>query len=108
MSYELFIARRYLRSKKRTGFVSVITWISISGVALGVLALILVLGIVSGFEDEVRGRIAGTNAHLILLSYGDAGLKDTARIEKEMSTILGVLGMTPLTFGKARVGDAPQ
>lgn len=108
MSYELFIARRYLRSKKRTGFVSVITWISIAGVALGVLALILVLGIVSGFEDEVRGRIAGTNAHLILLSYGDAGLKDTARIEKELGTIPGVLGMSPFTFGKALVSAGQQ
>ena len=108
MSYELFIARRYLRSKKRTGFVSAITWISILSVALGVLALILVLGIVSGFEDEVRGRIAGTNAHLILLSYGDAGLKDTDRIEQEIGTIPGVLGMSPFTFGKALVSAGQQ
>lgn len=108
MSYELFIARRYLRSKKRTGFVSVITWISIAGVALGVLALILVLGIVSGFEDEVRARIAGTNAHLILLSYGDAGLKDTDRIEKELATIPGVVGQSPFTFGKALVSAGQQ
>lgn len=108
MNYEIFIARRYLSSKKRTGFVSVITWISIAGVALGVVALIVVLSMVNGFEEEVRSRLAGTNAHLILLSYGDEGLKDAGRLESVIRGIDGVVGVAPFSYGKALISAGSQ
>jgi len=85
MRYEYFIAQRYLRSKKRTGFVSLITWISVGGVALGVIALIVVLSMVNGFEEEVRSRIVGTNAHLILLTYGDGGIADYEAVRRQVT-----------------------
>ena len=60
MNVELFVARRYLRSRRRENFISIITIISVGGVTLGVAALILTLSMMNGFEKEVRSRIVGT------------------------------------------------
>ena len=68
MAYELFVAHRYLRSKRRTKFVSIITYISVSGVLVGVAALVIVLSLFNGFESEVRSRIIGERAHVNVLS----------------------------------------
>lgn len=108
MRYEFIIAQRYLRSKKRTGFVSLITWISVGGVALGVVALIVVLSMVNGFAEEVRARIVGTNAHLILLTYGDGGVTDTLTIDRELRTIPGVTGSAPFVYGKGLLSTRNQ
>ena len=69
MSYELFIAKRYLRSRRQTGFISLITYISIGGVTIGVAALIIVLSVMNGFESEVRSRIIGADAHIRLETF---------------------------------------
>src|SRR5512141_1571311 len=101
MRYELYIAQRYLRSKKRTGFVSLITYISVGGVALGVIALIVVLSMVNGFAEEVRARIVGTNAHLILLSYSDKGIANYDAVQTRVAEIPGIVGSAPFIYGKA-------
>lgn len=108
MRYELFIAQRYLRSKKRTGFVSLITWISVGGVALGVIALIVVLSMVNGFEEEVRSRIVGTNAHLILLTYGDGGIADYETVRQQVIREPGITGSAPFVYGKALLSAGAQ
>lgn len=108
MRYEFWIAGRYLRSKKRTGFVGLITWISIGGVALGVVALIVVLSMVNGFEEEVRSRIVGTNAHLILLSYGNSGMSDHPRVREDVASIPGVVASAPFVYGKALLSAGGQ
>ena len=69
MSYALRIGLRYLRSKKRST-VSVITVIAVTGVALGVAALLSVLSITSGFQEEFRNKVLGVNAHVLVLKYG--------------------------------------
>jgi len=69
MSYALDIGMRYLRSKKRDT-VSVISIIAVTGVALGVGALLAVVSITSGFQDEYRNRVLGVNAHVLVLKYG--------------------------------------
>jgi lipoprotein-releasing system permease protein len=69
MAYALKIGARYLRSKKRRT-VSVITLISITGVALGVAALLSVLAITSGFQQEFRNKVLGVNAHVLVMKYG--------------------------------------
>jgi lipoprotein-releasing system permease protein len=108
MRYEALVAGRYLRSKKRTGFVSLITYISIGGVALGVIALIVVLSMVNGFEEEVRSRIVGTNAHLILLSYGDSGIRHYEQVRTDVAGIPGVVGTAPFVYGKALLSAGAQ
>jgi len=68
-SFEFFIAKRYFKTKRRTGFISIISYISIGGVTVGVAALILVLSVMNGFEQEVRSRLLGADAHVRLRKY---------------------------------------
>lgn len=70
VAYSVQIGLRYLRSKKRSA-VSIITVIAVLGVALGVAALLAVLSITSGFQEEFRQKILGVNAHVLVLKYGD-------------------------------------
>jgi len=71
MSLELFIGSRYLKAKRKQAFVSVITLISITGVMIGVMALIVVIGVMAGFEDELKSRILGVNSHIRILKKDD-------------------------------------
>lgn len=67
--FELFIALRYLRAKRKQTFISLITLISVLGVILGVMALIIVLSVMSGFQKSLREKILGINAHVVVLNY---------------------------------------
>lgn len=72
MSLEWYVARRYLSSRRGTRFLSLITSIAISGVAVGVTALIVVIGVMNGLQNDLREKILGTNPHIWLTSYGEA------------------------------------
>lgn len=72
MSFELFVASRYLFSRRKQTFIYVISLMSILGVALGVGALVLVLGVYNGLTTDMRDKILGANAHGIILSYDSA------------------------------------
>ncbi|MCD4692253.1 MAG: ABC transporter permease, partial [Calditrichales bacterium] len=76
MSFEFFIAKRYLKAKRRTGFISIITYISIGGVMIGVTALIIVLSVMNGFEQEVRSRLLGADAHVRLRKFFSKTITD--------------------------------
>ena len=79
MAYEFFIARRYLRSKRAVKFISLITYISIFGIAIGSAALVIVLSVMNGFEKEVRSRIIGFEAHVKVRTYHNSGLQKPKR-----------------------------
>jgi lipoprotein-releasing system permease protein len=68
--YELFIGLRYTRAKRRNHFISFISLISMSGMALGVMALIVVLSVMNGFQKEVRARMLGATPHLEVVAAG--------------------------------------
>lgn len=68
MNYALFIARRYLQTKKRSALVSRITSIAVGGVFVGTMTLVIVLSVINGFETELRGRIVGFNTHVLLFA----------------------------------------
>lgn len=76
MNYKLFIAKRYLFSRKGSKFTSFITYVSIAGVALGVAALIITISIMSGFEKEIKEKVAGLVSHIQIGSFGKEGLHD--------------------------------
>jgi len=80
LPFELFIGLRYLRSKGGRGFLSLLTVIATAGMALGVMALIVVLAVMSGFEDELRGKILGTTAHILVMDVAGKGIEEPARI----------------------------
>lgn len=71
MSYEWFVSLRYLRAKRKQTFISVISFISIAGVTLGVAALILVLAVMTGFTDGVRQQILGNVPHVLIQRFGE-------------------------------------
>jgi lipoprotein-releasing system permease protein len=102
MRYELFLAHRFFRSRKRTGFVSLITWISVGGVALGVAALIIALSIMNGLTGELTARILGTNAAMVLLRYDEA-FTSADSVAVVVRGVEGVEGVAPFIHGEAGI-----
>ena len=76
LPFELLIGLRYLRSKGGRGFLSLLTVIAMAGMAIGVMALIVVLAVMSGFEDELRSKILGTTSHILVMDVGGRGIED--------------------------------
>ncbi len=70
MRFELFIGRRYLRARRKQAFISLITILSTAGVAVGVMALIVVIAVMAGAQTEFRSRILGVQSHAVLMRYG--------------------------------------
>jgi lipoprotein-releasing system permease protein len=101
MGYSLFVARKYIGAGRRSAFITAITVISVAGVALGVLALIVVLAVMNGFESEVIDRIIGTNAHIVVRK--EAGIEDFEEVAEKIGRMPRVVGVAPLVFQKAMV-----
>ncbi len=110
MSYETFIARRYFRAKRKTGFISIITYVSIIGVMIGVAALDIVLSSFNGFEDEVRTRLINADAHIQLRKFYAEGITGYQAIDDSLRTIPDVIGVSPVITreGVARSKDDNQ
>jgi len=99
-SYEFFISLRYLRARRKQVFVSIITFISIAGIFLGVAALIIVLAVMNGFETDLRNKILGINSHIIIMEYSGA-MRDHPRVMREVAQIPGVVAATPFIYSQA-------
>ena len=97
MKYETAIALRYLRSKRKDKFISFTTWIAIVGIGIGVMAIILVISVMTGFQDEIRDRILGINPHIVLTP--DWGVKDPKQVVERLKHEDGVASAAPfITF----------
>ena len=105
MSYEFFIAKRYLRSKRKTKFVSVITLISIGGVLIGVTALDFILSMMNGFEKEVRSRIIGTSAHVSVFSTYEEGMDNYHELIPGIKEVKHVVEVAPYIYYKAAIAS---
>jgi lipoprotein-releasing system permease protein len=103
MAYEFFVARRYFKSKRKTGFISLITYISIIGVTIGVAALVIVLSIMNGFESEVRSRFIGFDAHIRLQAFHNQGVKNYEKLLPTIEKVKEVVGISPFIMEKAMV-----
>jgi len=99
LPFELHIAWRYLRAKRRQAFISLISLISTLGVAVGVTALIIALALMTGLQGELRSRILGSQAHVYVWKQG--GLADYHAEIAKLKAIDGVTGVAPAIFGKA-------
>lgn len=102
MSYELFIGLRYLKAKRKQTFISVITFISILGIMVGVTALIIVLSVMSGFEEELKEKILGVNANIVVTSFA-GGMRDYGYVAEEVKKVDGVTGSTAFTYSQAMI-----
>ena len=97
MGFEFFISIRYLLAKRRQTFVSLITFISIAGVGVGVTALIVVLAVMNGFHEDLRGRILGITSHVNITSYAGA-ISNYKELMGEIDKEKGVVGSTPFIY----------
>ncbi len=105
MSFEIFFSQRYLKAKRRQGFISIITGISILGIMIGVMALIVVLAVMNGFREDLLKKILGVNSHLLILSYR-GGIEDTEPVIKKALEVDGVLAATPFIYSQVMIKNA--
>ena len=100
---DLFIGLRYLRGKRKSGFISFITYISAGGLLLGTLALIIALSVANGFEKEVRDRIVGTLAHAKILQYYGTPIEKYDSLRRVILKQPDVLAAAPYIMGKGGI-----
>src|SRR5215471_9085761 len=91
----LYIGLRYVRARSHKFFVSFITWASLIGVGVGVAALIVILSVMNGFEDELRDRLLSLSAHARVTAGGSAAGADWAAAERIVRGVEGVAGVAP-------------
>ncbi|MBW8896413.1 MAG: ABC transporter permease, partial [Acidobacteria bacterium] len=101
LSFELFVALRYLLAKRKQAFISLISLISAVGVMVGVMAVLIALALMTGLQGELRDRLVGSAAHIYVLKGG--GLKDPQAEMKRLLAVPHVIGAAPVVQGKAIV-----
>jgi len=105
MRFEFFIGRRYLRARKKQGFISLISILSTAGVTVGVMALIVVIAVMAGAQSEFRSRILGVDSHAILMRYG--GEIDNYRdLINQVQHEAGVLSARPFIYTQSMLRSA--
>ncbi len=108
MRFELFIATRYLRAKRRQAFIGIITGISIAGVAAGVASLIIALAINNGFRQDLQERLIGSTSHISLLRIADDGIKDWPPLLARLSKQPHVVAAAPAIFEQVLISRGPR
>ena len=96
--YELFLSLRYLRARNKQAFFSVITFISLGGITLGVAALIIVLGVMNGFQKDLREKILGVKPHIEIYDKTYKPFSDYQKTVESIKKIKGVVSATPFVF----------
>jgi lipoprotein-releasing system permease protein len=100
MPFELRIALRYLTARRKQAFISVISAISVLGVVVGVMALMVALGLMTGLQREIRSKILGATAHISIFRSGNEPFDNYRDVVKKVRTVPGVLGAAPTVYGK--------
>lgn len=99
MSFEFFIGGRYLRARQKETFISLITLLSIAGVTVGVMALIVVIAVMAGFESDLKSRILGVESHVVLMRHGGP-FTDYRRVSQYVEKTEGVEAATPFIYSQ--------
>ncbi|MBM9536942.1 lipoprotein-releasing ABC transporter permease subunit [Desulfobulbus alkaliphilus] len=101
-SFEWFVSLRYLRAKRKQKFISLITLIAILGVGVGVMALIVVLSVFTGFTEGLRDQIIGVNSHAMVQRYGQT-IDNPEEISARIESVRGVVATTPYLYSQALI-----
>lgn len=99
MKYEFFIGLRYLRARRQETFISLITVISVLGVMIGVMTLNVVMAVMSGFEETLRDRLLGINAHISVVKSGDP-MRDYERVIEKLRQEKDIIAASPTVYGQ--------
>lgn len=97
MSYELFIAGRYFKAKRKQTFISVISFLSVAGVAVGVMALVVVIAVMTGAESDFRSRILGIESHVMVMKHGGS-FSDYRNVQQSVKKFDGVNAVSPFVY----------
>src|SRR6185295_11981917 len=108
MKFELLVAIRYLRAKRKQAVISLITLISVVGVAAGVAALIIALAINAGFREDLKKKLLGAQADVSLVARGRAGIPDYMRVTTEVEQVPGVIFAAPAVYETVLVTSETQ
>jgi len=108
MRFELFIARRYLRAKRRQAFIGIITGISVAGVAAGVASLVVALAITNGFRQDLQQRLLGSTSHISLQRVADDGIKDWPSVMDRLAKQPHVVAAAPAIFEQVLISRGPR
>src|SRR6202521_5012466 len=108
MRFELFIATRYLRAKRRQAVIGVITGISIAGVAAGVASLVVALAINNGFRQDLQNRLLGSTSHINLLRIASDGIKDWRPLMERLSKEPHIVGTAPAIYEQVLISRGPR
>lgn len=106
MPYELRIALRYLTARRKQAFISLISAIAVLGVVVGVMALMVALGLMTGLQQEIRTKILGATAHLSVFRRDNAPFDDEREVVARVRRVPGVMGAAPAVYGKALVSSS--
>ena len=106
-AYEWMLASRYLRARRKEGFISVIAGFSFTGIMLGVATLIIVMAVMNGFRNELFAKILGLNGHVIVNKIGGP-FDDYDPVAKRIAAMPGVKAAMPLIEGQVMVSSAVQ
>jgi lipoprotein-releasing system permease protein len=108
MRFELFIASRYLRAKRRQAFIGVITGISIAGVAAGVASLVIALAINNGFRQDLQERLLGSTSHINLLRVQSDGIRNWRPLMERLSKQPHVVAAAPAIYEQVLISRGPR
>ncbi len=108
MRFELFIATRYLRAKRRQAFIGIITGISIAGVAAGVASLVVALAINNGFRQDLQQRLLGSTSHISLQRIADDGIRDWPPLMDRLAKQPHVVAAAPAIFEQVLISRGPR
>jgi lipoprotein-releasing system permease protein len=108
MRFELFIATRYLRAKRRQAFIGIITGISIAGVAAGVASLVVAMAITNGFRQDLQQRLLGSTSHISLQRIADDGIQDWPALMERLAKQPHVVAAAPAIFEQVLISRGPR
>jgi len=99
LPYELFIGLRYLKAKRKQTFISIITFISMAGVMVGVMALVIVLSVMAGFQEDLRAKILGTTSHILVMKFGK-GMENANEVINKIKAVPHVVAASPFIYNQ--------
>ena len=108
LPFELFIAFRYLIARRKQAFIALISFISVIGLMVGVMAVLIALALMTGLQGELRERIVGASAHVYVFKTGDDGLRDIPAEVAKMKQIPHVVGAAPAAIAKGMLTAGPN
>lgn len=104
--YELFLALRYLKARRKQAFTSIVSFVSVLGIAVGVAALVIALALLTGFQQDIQAKIIGANAHIVIWGAGEAPMSDYDDVVDVVSQVPGVLNASAVVLRPAAINTS--